>query len=534
MTTYDEPITTDDDVPDHVLEQQAAEHAGHAPTAHRSGAPIHDTDAEEAALGIMLVSAKATETAIDSGLEPEHFYVPAHREIYTAVCHVVAAGHKPDATLVGMELGWPRERLGRLLDLMGSAPHTSGIGRYVGRIRQLATARALQARALEVSTAAAHGQLDEALRLVTKLTDAIPADETHGGWHPHDLTEVLAGASTGPVPTVLAVQGAAALFYTGRTNLIFGESGAGKTWVALLAVREALAEGHGVIYIDLEDTPEGLVSRLRLLGCTDDQLARHLVYIQPEVPWGATAQAALARLIDDRDVALVVLDSTGEAMATDGVKGNDDDDVARWFSACPKYLARRGPAVVIIDHIPKNDQDAPLSPIGSQRKKAAIDGAAYRIDAPKPPSKDREGLLVATTSKDRHGTRSKGQKAAEVALVPSPHGGMAAGVTAPQTAPLVAGEKFRPTVLMERVSETVQAHPGMSQERIVSMTTGKAKHLREALGCLIAEGYVEMDPTPGKFAYRSVKPFRADAEPVDNLPAEVHEVSEGEPEGWSE
>lgn len=513
--TYDEPITTDDDVPDHVLEQQAAEHTGHASRTHRSGAPVHDTDAEEAAIGIMLVSAKATETAIDSGLEPEHFYVPAHRDIYTAVCHVVAAGHKPDATLVGMELGWPRERLGRVLDLMAGAPHSSGIGRYVGRIRQLATARDIQANAIAVSTAAAEGQLDEALRLVTKLTDAIPADETHGGWAPIDLTDVLTGESTGPVPTVLAVQGAAPLFYTGRTNLIFGESGAGKTWVALLAVREALEQGRGVVYIDLEDTPEGLIGRLRLLGCSTDQLARHLVYIQPEVPWGATAQAALARIIDDRDVALVVLDSTGEAMAADGVKGNDDDDVARWFTVCPKYLARRGPAVVIIDHIPKDDQAAPLSPIGSQRKKAAIDGAAYRIDAPKPPSKDREGLLVATTSKDRHGTRSKGQKAAEVALVPSPHGGMAAGVTAPQTAPVRSGETFRPVVLMERVSQTLDQYPGISGERIVSLTTGKAKYLREAIGCLIAEGFVELDPTPGKFAYRNLKPFRADDETPD-------------------
>lgn len=508
--------------PDHVLEQQAAEHLGHAPRTHRSGAPVHDTDAEEAALGIMLVSAKATETAIDAGLEPEHFYVPAHREIYTAVCHVVAAGHKPDATLVGMELGWPRERLGRVLDLMAGAPHTSGIGRYVGRIRQLATARALQAHAIEISTAAAHGQLDEALRLVTKLTDAIPADETHGGWHPHDLTEVLAGATSGPTPTVLAVQGAAALFYAGRTNLIFGESGAGKTWVALLAVREALAEGRGAVYVDLEDTPEGLVSRLRLLGCTDDQLARHLVYIQPEVPWGATAQAALARIIDDRDVALVVLDSTGEAMAADGVKGNDDDDVARWFTACPKYLARRGPAVVIIDHIPKNDQDAPLSPIGSQRKKAAIDGAAYRIDAPKPPSKDREGLLVATTSKDRHGTRSKGQKAAEVALVPSPHGGMAAGVTAPQAAPKSDDGSFRPTILMQRVSETLATYPGSSQEAVVKNTTGKASTLRVALGALVAEGYVVGEPHGNFTIYRNVKPFRADVEPVDNERNEGH------------
>ncbi len=514
---------TTDEIPDHVLEEQAWSEglAPKRPTG--PSAPPHDTDAEVYALGAMLLSRIATEKAIERGLDGRHFYTPAHQQIYDAICTVVAEGAQPEPAVVAGALGWPAQRTGYLFELVGQAPATSNVLVYVGRIISAHTARQIQGAALEVAHAAGGGQLDEALRLVTKLTDELPTDETEGGWAPLDLTDALTGESTGPVPTLLEVEGGPPLFYVGRTNLIFGESGAGKTWVALAAVAETIRRRASVAYIDLEDTPEGLVGRLRAMGLPPELIAKHLLYLQPELAWGPTAQAALASLIDRHGVELVVLDSTGEAMAADGVKGNDDDDVARWFTACPKYLARRGPAVIIIDHIPKDDQNAPLSPIGSQRKKAAIDGAAYRIDAPKAPSKGHDGLLVATVSKDRHGTRHKGQKAAQVAITHDPDiEGVLVAVSAPSPAPKDAEGHFRPTIVMEAVSRLVEDTPGLSGRQIESRVSGKAKVIREATRMLTTEGYIGQDPDARSFAYVSVRPFRADA---DEAPEPTEEAS---------
>lgn len=502
--------------PDHELDRQAAaEGLGQrAPKPTANGAPAHDTDAEEAALGSMLDSATAAATIIDTGLQPGDFYSKRNGDVYAAVIKVMADGHKPDAFTVAAQLdsSWaPADVFGYTT---GHHLHYNAKA-YATRILTCSRARRLQGHALEIATAAQVGQLDEALRRLAKLTDDIPDDGTHG-WTPTNLADVLAGDTSAPVPTVLPVGDGPGLFYEGRTNMIFGEGGSGKTWIAVQAVAETILCGRTAIYIDLEDTPRGLVSRLLLVGLTHQQIADGLIYLNPEIGWSPTASASIVKLIDTRDVALVVYDSAGEAMAADGVKGNDDDDVARWFSVGPKYLARRGPTVLVIDHIPKDNTHAPLDPIGSQRKKAAIDGACYRIDCPKPPSIDHDGLLVAVVSKDRHGHHQRGHKAAQVAVTHPHPGTVELTVTAPEKAPTDAAGNFRPTVLMERVSRTVEDTPGLSQEQIVTRTTGKAKTLREAIGNLIREGFVEMDPTPGRFAYRSVKPFRAASDPVDN------------------
>lgn len=506
--------------PDDYLEQQAAaEGLATAPKRQRSSAPPHDTDAELAAIGAMLLSRHATDTAIDLGLQSTDFYAPRYGAIYSGICAARADGHDPDPILVAPHLDGISAA--DLVAIMAEGGTPSRMAGYVARITNCAHSRRLQGLALDVAQAAQANELDEALRRLTALTDAVPTEIAEHGWAPHDLTTILNDEPAAPAPTVLAVDGGPGMFYEGRTNMIFGEGGSGKTWVALQAVAEAIVTGRSVIYIDLEDTAAGLIARLLALGVTRDQLARHLLYVQPEQAWGPTAQAALAALCDRHDIALVVFDSTGEAMAADGVKGNDDDDVARWFTAGPKYLARRGPTVLVIDHIPKDNQHAPLDPIGSQRKKAAIDGACYRIDAPKPPTIDRDGLLVAVVSKDRHGHRQRGSKAIEIAVT-HPHPGLvelaARAATGTSTGP---DGTFRPTTVMERVSRFLEDNPGQSGHAIESTVAGRAKVIREATRLLIVERYIEQDPTARGFSYRSVRPFRADADPVDNADVEA-------------
>ncbi len=317
---------------------------------------------------------------------------------------------------------------------------------------------------------------------------AIAEAVERGDWSPFDLSGALSGTEAAPEPTLLAPPVGPALLYPGRVNSMFGESGTGKTWVALAAIVEVIRNGGCAMLIDLEDTPHGIVSRLRALGLTVGQITEQFDYLSPHTPWSAPAREVVAALVSERRHDLVVIDSTGEAMAMGGVKGNNDDEVASWFRHFPRFLADLGPAVLVIDHVPKA-ADAPSGyAIGSQRKIAAVTGAAYRVEAIKVPSRSTDGLLKVVCAKDRHGAHVKGQTAAMVGIAHGIDGSVVATLSAPDSMPHNNDGTIRPTIYMEKVSRVIEGTPGMSRREVVAAVGGKDKYISEALGLLVAEG----------------------------------------------
>lgn len=324
-----------------------------------------------------------------------------------------------------------------------------------------------------------------------------------------DLAAKIRSGEYQPItPEILAVAGALPLFYRSRINSLFGESGGGKTWVALAALAEVVASGGEAAMIDYEDNPAGIAERLVLMGLTDDEIAR----VDYRNPTGGDLLTGLAQMTGD--YALVVIDSTGEAMAAGAVDSNSDREVAQWF-ALVKHFARlpSEPAVVILDHVPK-DKEAPTSyAIGSQRKRAAVTGAAYRVDTLKEPAKGRNGKLKLTVAKDRPGNRPKGSVAAEVDVLGTDGPGKVALHQSDAQAAAEAGAPFRPTVLMERVSRYLESLiglkvPGDSARGIEKMVTGNARGIRTAIEILAAEEWIKV----GQHGYESVAAYR---EPVD-------------------
>jgi replicative DNA helicase len=47
--------------------------------------PPHNINAEESLLGAMLLSRDAVNTASESGISVEHFYKPAHQQVFESV-----------------------------------------------------------------------------------------------------------------------------------------------------------------------------------------------------------------------------------------------------------------------------------------------------------------------------------------------------------------------------------------------------------------------------------------------------------------
>jgi hypothetical protein len=341
------------------------------------------------------------------------------------------------------------------------------------------------------------------------------------GWHATDLSVIFAANYEAPTPTVLERTDGDALFYVGRVNGLNGESGSGKSWVAQAAVAEVLNAGGDVLYIDLEDHAASLTARLTDLGVSTDAIVEHFTYIQPEGRYTALAAAAVEGLVRDNAVDLVVVDSVGEAMALDGQKQNDDDEVAGWFRRLPRRLARLGPAVILVDHVPKA-KDAPTHyAIGSQRKKAAIDGALYRVEQTKALGRGRAGIVKLTCSKDRNGHYATGTVVASFHLDAT-----ATPTTATVRAPEVVTDDhpFRPTALMEKISRTLELTPGLSSNQIEAAKLGKREYVRKALDALIEERHVVRTPRGAGFSHDVREPFRDDPSlPAVADPTTTHE-----------
>lgn len=350
-------------------------------------------------------------------------------------------------------------------------------------------------------------------------------------WKPVDVVDlgrrIARGEFEPELPALLRVTNGEPLLYPGRTHVIFGPPGGGKTWTALAAAAETLIDGGEVLFVDYEDSAQGVVSRLLRLGVPVDALARF------DYRTVATSLRYGWRTIDGngKPYSLVVIDSTGEALAAQGVNPNDDGEVAAYMTLVREFTRREeGPAVLLLDHVPKSTDNPHGAPIGSQRKLAAVSGAAYRCDTITEPAKGKAGLLKLTVTKDRLGFRAKGTTASEVHIADEGEGIRVALVKG--IADLAAEEdgRFYPTVLMERISQFLTYREdlgdrGSSRRTVEKEVTGKATGLRQAIDALVDLGYVRETTLGGSVgsALYVVKPYAEGdpLSPVDNPPEPV-------------
>lgn len=331
------------------------------------------------------------------------------------------------------------------------------------------------------------------------VVDLIAPDSS--SWIPIHLGDIVAGLRSGtrttPKPTVGRLVDGSYWLYPGRTNCIAGQPGCGKTWTALSAVASELEAGNNVIYVDLEDNEDGIVGRLMSMGVPDAVIADPLrfAYVHPDVRFDRDAKAEFRPILAALHPSLVVIDSTGESMALESCDPNSDDAVARWFQAVPTYIAKRGPAVLLLDHLPKANSGA-SAPIGSQRKRAALSGVQMIQEVRRGQSfaRGRAGEASLTCTKDRSGHFVTGDVAAR--LVVNPNGSMTDGSGCEVS--LVPAGKWAPTLHMVAISEYMAgiAPAVATTNAICSAVSGKKSTLLDGLAVLVANNYLDMTPGP--------------------------------------
>ncbi len=222
--------------------------------------------------------------------------------------------------------------------------------------------------------------------------------ESLDDWKPLDLTLYADGKI--PPPSRLPRTDGANLLYRGKSHTFVGESGSLKTFGALLAVKDFLRRGENVAYVDMESDPMTMVGRLRGMGLNiDDLVEQGFLYIRPiSRLTEAKFEALQAFLRSYWDIALLVVDGVTEFMALHNWDVNDGADVARFQNALPK----RWPGDVTtltVDHVPHGGSRA----LGSQHKKAGIDGASYLFKSVEKGAWGGTSIAQIVMGKDRDG-----------------------------------------------------------------------------------------------------------------------------------
>ena len=203
-----------------------------------------------------------------------------------------------------------------------------------------------------------------------------------------------------PLPALLKRQDGATVLYAGKLNWLFGIPGSGKTWLSIIAANEAMLCGGRVLIMDYEDSKATFQRRAALIGLEPALHADSIIYAAAGLTDSPTARAEAQEWLGDAvdaSMSLVVIDSAESSGCPSG-----GDNVNPWIANMVTPWRDVGAGVLVVDHQPKQSEDRPLGPIGSQRKLAAVDGAALECSG-LPWTKKKGGKIIIANHKDRGG-----------------------------------------------------------------------------------------------------------------------------------
>lgn len=473
----------------------------------------YDADDEAALLGAALLTREAAEL-VATHTTGADFHVPLHRRIRDAIAAIVLSGGPVDIATVGNDLSRLNgvadvgDAKRQLLRLQTGCPASANAAAYLRNVRGWTRRRRALGLADQLRTNSLHDvPIEGVLAQIEGLAAEERVDTTT--WHEVSLLGVLEGEPEDDQPTMLVRDDGACLVYPGRVHVFAGEPESGKSWLALHLCAEQMGIGRHVVYVDFEDTLAGVVARLVALDVEPQRILSLFHYVRPSEPLGPEGRHALAELLNRTSPALVVLDGLTEALTLHGLELQSNRDIAHFLELVPRFVARQGPAVVIIDHVSKDKEQRGRWAIGAQHKLAGVDGVSYGLEVVRPVVRDGAGLVRLIVAKDRPGhvrrVAFESKTAAEITTrseknlltltIVTPGGGL--------------GVDWRPTSLMERVSRWLELNPTSSGRLVEGSVTGKVTSVRAALKYLVSDGYVAAEDGPRRtINYRAIRPYR--------------------------
>jgi hypothetical protein len=328
-----------------------------------------------------------------------------------------------------------------------------------------------------------------------------PESDEESSWRPVPLTHAAAAGGASPHPD----HGLGLVYGDGAETLVSGEPGVGKSmFLAAVMAAEVMAGGRP-FYIDFERTPTMLIERLEAAGLSDAQLAQ-VLYLRPQMQAEA---AAIRAMVAELAPTLVAVDSYDAALAAFGFE-TKNEDVRGFHAAVLEPLRSAGSPLVVADHVVKRREDRGRYSIGGSAKLALAE-AHLGLTAVTPLRRGTGGKLKARVHKDTFGHLPT---AALFRLNVHPVSGAVSWDVSADDGADDDGEGFRPTGLMEKVSRALEvAGEPQSRNKLEEAVKGKRDYVRQAITCLVREGFAEEVSGPRSSRLVAlVRPYREDDE----------------------
>ena len=160
--------------------------------------------------------------------------------------------------------------------------------------------------------------------------------------------------------------------------------------------------------------------------------------------------------------------SPARGRATDNLR--DNTEVAKWLDLLPHRLQRRGIPVLQLDHVTTDREARGRFAIGAQHKLAGVD-VVYSLKVKEPFGRGMEGQIQVRVENVGPGhvrSHTVDGWIADVRLLSDDEGAVTISLEPP-----AEPESFRPTFLMERLSEPIEAEPGIGKADLRRAVRGK-------------------------------------------------------------
>ena len=307
-------------------------------------------------------------------------------------------------------------------------------------------------------------------------------------------------------PDLIEVEDGMPLLYRGKSHLVFGAGGSGKSWFVLHCVAQTLSSGGKVLYIDYEMNRGQVKARLKALGVTREQAAG-LAYWRVTGGFRGDQLAALGWLVGMYRFELVTLDSVSKALSTLDLDESGNKDYHRFDDTVIVPLTYRDLTVLMIDH---TGNDHPVGgslkrPRGASGKRDSVSGASYWFTVADKDAwtRSRDGKARLLVQKDRGGHRASGELAAVMHVSVHEHGkkldiSLRADPDVEQTTQNGAPQRRSLSDYADKVRGYLH-HVGEASGKDITERArlGRAAAVRDALRYLLETGQIEELPGKG-------------------------------------
>jgi hypothetical protein len=314
----------------------------------------------------------------------------------------------------------------------------------------------------------------------------------------------LVGRIAAGIPPREFVPGGGDWLLVGKRYLLVAKAGSGKSLVALVVAVDVVGAGGTVAIVDVENGEDEYARRLDdvlrargdegLEDACRDRL-RYYAYPRLSGSWGEDEWAAAFEGVD-----LVVFDSSRLILSAHGLAEDSNDDYASFADSRLVPLSQAGTATLVLDNT-GHDQDRARG----AKAKDDLNEVVYLVKVAERFGRDVSGAVRLARHRDRFDL----PRALKVPL----GGGTYGPVAVDDTATDVEREDFRPTTLMERITEALELDPGLSVTKLREAVPGNTRAKDHALRLLVAEGYVRVEKQGQAKRHFAERLYRASEDP---------------------